>query len=168
MSVRTVSIAGGNWNALTCWDEGAIPTASDDVVFRSAGNSGAVTITAAAACRSIDTTYYSNTITNNGFNLSIGASTAPPSNIALKFISTMTYNPAVAHNIFFVSTYTGAVLDIDFGAKTIHSISNNNTASYRLVSTFTANGSFGLTNGTINTNNINFTCNNYSSTGNKC
>jgi hypothetical protein len=74
MATRTISAAGGNYNAVGTWDEGAAPTSSDDVVVRADGTSGNVTVTAAAAAKTITLTAgaYSGTfIINATFTLTV-------------------------------------------------------------------------------------------------
>jgi len=66
MAVRTVGVAGGNYNVAGTWVEGVVPTNLDDVVFTVL--SGPLTITAAAAAKTIDFTNYINTITINAGN----------------------------------------------------------------------------------------------------
>lgn len=65
MATRTISAAGGNWNSVGTWDEGATPVLGDTVVCRGDGTSGQLTINVAAACTSINFTNYSNTLTVN-------------------------------------------------------------------------------------------------------
>lgn len=109
MATRTISASGGTraYSDIATWEEGAVPTASDDVVARSDGTSGSVTIGAAAACRSADFSNYAGTLTQGGFDWSIGTTTKPGSNVALKFVPGMAYSPSGAARIVFVSTQTG-------------------------------------------------------------
>ena len=70
MATRTISAAGGNWNAVGSWDEGAVPMSSDDVVCRSDGTSGNLTVNVSSSCKSIDFTFYSHLFTiSNVFNI---------------------------------------------------------------------------------------------------
>jgi hypothetical protein len=63
-----------------------VSTAAVDV--RLGPGSGNVTINAAAACRSLDCTGYTGTLTHNSsVTLSIGDGTAGAGNVALKFVS---------------------------------------------------------------------------------
>lgn len=77
MATRTISVAGGNYNTVGAWDEGAVPTSSDDVVCRADGTSGNLTITAAAAALSINLANgsgYTGTLTiNSGQTWTIAA-----------------------------------------------------------------------------------------------
>lgn len=106
MATRTIANGGGNWSATTTWVEGAVPTASDDVV--ATGTSGNLTINATAACRSIDLTNYTGTVTHStAVTLTIGTSTANPSGVALKFVAGMTYTITdQTSTITFASTAT--------------------------------------------------------------
>jgi hypothetical protein len=70
LATRTISAAGGNYNAVGSWDEGAVPTSSDDIVCRSDGTSGNLTVNVLSSCKSIDFTYYSHLFTiSNVFNV---------------------------------------------------------------------------------------------------
>lgn len=69
MAIRTISVAGGNYNAAGTWDEGIVPTNLDDVVVRADGTSGSVVITAAATALTLNLTAggdYNGTITFSG------------------------------------------------------------------------------------------------------
>ncbi len=63
MAVRTISSAGGNWNAVGTWNEGTVPVLGDTVL--ATVTSGQLTVNVAAACTSIDFTNYTNTLTMN-------------------------------------------------------------------------------------------------------
>lgn len=64
MATRTIANGGGNWNSTATWVEGAIPVAGDAVV--ATATSGQLTVTATAACASMDFTGYANTLTLSG------------------------------------------------------------------------------------------------------
>jgi hypothetical protein len=61
MATRTISNAGGNYNATTTWVEGIVPTSSDNVVATS--TSGQLTVNVNSSCLTIDLTNYTNTLT---------------------------------------------------------------------------------------------------------
>lgn len=62
MAVRTVSILGGNWDAVTAWTGGVVPIAGDTVNFTA--TSGNLTVNVSTAILAgIDFTNYVNTIT---------------------------------------------------------------------------------------------------------
>jgi len=61
MPTRTVSNAGGNWNSVGTWVEGAVPTSADDVVFTA--TSGNLTMNVSGNCKTINFTNYVGTIT---------------------------------------------------------------------------------------------------------
>jgi hypothetical protein len=76
MPQRTISAAGGNWNSLATWVEGAVPTTSDFVVGN--GSSGQLTVNVAATIQYVDFTNYTQTLTFNSgilLQLSLAAST---------------------------------------------------------------------------------------------
>lgn len=152
MATRTISNAGGNWNATGTWAEGAVPTSADDVVATS--TSGNLTINAAAACRSIDLTNYVRTVTHNSsITLSIGTSTANGT-VALKFPSsgwTYTLGAVGSSAISFVST-SATQLGVTTGGKTLGNVTFNGAGgSWQLLDTFTSNA-ITLTAGSLDTN----------------
>jgi hypothetical protein len=74
MPTRTISNAGGNYNATATWVEAIVPTSADDIA--ATATSGQLTINVASAARNINLTNYSNTITiNNTWNINGGAFT---------------------------------------------------------------------------------------------
>lgn len=115
MATRTVSAAGGNWNAVGTWDEGVVPTAEDDVV--DAATSGALVINAAAYCRSIELSY-SVVTHNSGVTLTVGTTTAKGNGVAVKLGSSYTPLAANASQITVNST-AGQTLTLNFGANYI-------------------------------------------------
>jgi hypothetical protein len=152
--VKTISAAGGNWNATTAWVEGAVPAATDDVV--AVPSSGALTINAAAACRSADFTTYTNTLTHNAaITLSLGSSTTNGS-LSLKFVSGMTYTlgNAATSAITWVST-SGVQEQITSAGKTFGNLTFNGTGGSWISEDGFSTGSAAtvtLTTGTLNTN----------------
>ena len=63
MATRTISNAGGNYNAVGAWVEGIVPTSADDVV--ATATSGQLTVNVSSAARSFDFTNYVNTVAVN-------------------------------------------------------------------------------------------------------
>lgn len=76
MPTRTISNAGGNWNAVGTWVEGAVPVLGDNVV--ATGTSGQLTVNVGSVCTSIDFTNYTNTLTVNQTLNVAGAVTLVP------------------------------------------------------------------------------------------
>src|SRR6266404_8906755 len=126
MATRTIANGGGNWNANLTWVENAVPTSSDDVV--ATATSGQLTINVAAACRSINLTGYTNTLTHAaGVTLSVGTTTAGPSNVALLFLAsgwTYTLGSQTTSAISFVST-SATQLSVTFAGKTTGNLTFN-------------------------------------------
>lgn len=91
MSTRTISDAGGNWNATGTWVEGAVPTSLDDVV--ATATSGNLTINVIANCKSIDFTNYTGQVTHNAVVLAVYGSAL--------FVAGMSYVPAAGAAIRF-------------------------------------------------------------------
>jgi hypothetical protein len=63
VATRTISVAGGNFNSTSTWDEGAVPVAGDAVVARAGGTSGNLTVNVASACATFVMTNYTGTLT---------------------------------------------------------------------------------------------------------
>lgn len=115
-----VSAGTGNWDAsdTSRWSASSggatgasAPTASDDVFFdaNSGGGSSYCTISGTASCRSLNcsgdtgSSNYIGTISMGSGTINIGDGTAGASNVALKFVNTMSF-PGSAGAINFVST----------------------------------------------------------------
>lgn len=150
MATRTISAAGGtrNWNDTASWDEGATPTASDDVVARGDGTSGNVTLNVTGSCRSIDLSNYSGTLTfTNG--MLVGTSSQPGSLVALKFSTTMTV--AGTGTIQFVSTVTGNTVTWN-GKSAPNNVTFNGAAGGWVLQDTLNCGVLTLTAGTLDTN----------------
>ncbi len=110
MATRTFVADGTSraWSLTTTWAEGAVPTASDDVVFSTNVASSTLVIDGTSGspslCRSIDTTNYTRTITfGSTAVLAVGTSTSG----AFKMTAGMTFSPANGALVKFVSTTTG-------------------------------------------------------------
>lgn len=118
MATIVAAAGGGNWTAGGTWVGGVAPTINDDEVLDA--TSGNVTINAGAACRSIDGTNYTGTLTHaSGATLSIGTTTVNPANFALKFGAAMTYTLGnVASSVLYFQGTVTTTLDIDFAGKT--------------------------------------------------
>jgi hypothetical protein len=133
MATIVAAAGGGSWASTATWTGGVVPTAADDVQLSS--SSGNVTIAAAAACRSLDCTGYTGTLTHNsGITLSIGDATAGASNIALKLVAGMTYvlGNAATSAISFVSTST-TQQTIATGGQTLGNWTQNGVGSSLLL-----------------------------------
>lgn len=127
MAAKYGRTAGGNWSADATWSttsggaaDTVAPTAADDVFLDA--NSGNVTLDtgAARACRSINCTGYTGTLTHNASTAwNIGDGIAGASNIALKFVSGMTYSVGSVNTstINFIST-SATQQTINFAGKT--------------------------------------------------
>jgi hypothetical protein len=157
MATITAAAGGGNWSAGATWVGGVAPTASDDAVL--GASSGNVTIDTNVACRSLDCTGYTGTLTHNAAaTLSIGTSTPGTSNIALKLVAGMTYttNNASTSILQFVST-SATQQTVDMGGKSFASMVFNGAGgswllSSALTSAQSSSNSLTLTAGSLDTN----------------
>jgi len=150
---------GGNWSDDATWSttsggaaDTTAPTSADDVVFDSL--SGGVTINAAAACRSIDLSLYTGTLTHNA---SITLSVGDGSGGALNFSGSWTYTKghATSSTISFVSTSNngGAGWNITFGGKSPGSVTfNGSGGEWTLQDGSTSTGTWYIEQGELNSN----------------
>lgn len=169
MATRTISVAGGNYDAIGTWDEGAVPTSADDVVARGDGTSGNLTINVTSACRSADFTNYSGILTHAaGATWNIGTSSVNGS-LALKFVAGMTYTfsgspTSTQAAISFVST-SGTQAQITTAGKSLNAMTIFATGgSLILQDALTVAGRIFLSIGTFNTNGQTVSCSYFTST----
>jgi hypothetical protein len=160
MTTITAVSGGGTWSSTSTWDTGTVPTAADDVVL--GASSGAVTISAAAVCRSLDASAYTSTLTHNAaVALTIGDATAGTGNSALKLGSGMTYTlgNATTSAVVFASTST-TQQSITGAGKTLGNVTfNGSGGKYLLADTFTCTGTFLVSTGcTVDTGSQTITC----------
>ena len=146
-SAATITLnATGNWNATGTWSPAQIPTAVDDVVLT---GSYTVTIPASytALCRSLNATGFTGKLDQSAspatLNIGDPAGTVPASNIALKFVTGMTYSlngsTPQADGLNFVGT-SSTMQTIDVGGKTTGPITISGAGSnYALISGITCN-----------------------------
>lgn len=113
MATRTISAAGGNYNALGTWVEGAVPTSSDTVICLPAGASGPLVVNVTSVALSIDFTNYTNTLS--------GSSTLTVSgNVTLVTGMTLTYSGLLILNATATLTSAGKTFTaIQFAGTTI-------------------------------------------------
>jgi len=127
-----------NWSTAGNWTDG-VPTADDDVVFP-ASTGWAVTIDAAAVCRSLNATSYDTTMTHAAaVTLTIGDGTAGAGDVALAFGSGMTYTlgNSTTSAIAFIST-SATVQTINFNSHKTGNVSFNaaSNGSWQLTGTW--------------------------------
>lgn len=151
--------AGTKW-ATTSGGAGgaAVPTAADDVYFDAASGAVTVTITGAdSVCRSADCTGFTGTIAHTiGRSWNIGTTTPGPGNVALKFVSGMTYSPAHGTStIAFVST-SATQQTIDFAGKTTSAVSFTTAGNWQYTGSHYQNEGLGgavtISRGTVDFN----------------
>lgn len=146
MATRTVSNAGGNWNAVGTWTGGVVPIAGDDINFTA--TSGNLTVNVASAVlvgvnftNYVGTITFNNVINTNGFlNLGTGGYTqAGASGITLSGTATLTSGGVTWSRIL---TFLGTSQTYTFVG---------NWTSTGLI-TFSGSGTTTLTNNTLNIN----------------
>ena len=71
MATRTISDAGGNWNAVGTWVEGAVPSSSDNVVATATSGQVTVNITTAVCSTLILTNYVAQMTFTAGMKLTV-------------------------------------------------------------------------------------------------
>jgi hypothetical protein len=141
MAIRTISNAGGNYNATGTWVEGVVPTTADDIV--ATATSGQLTINVASAARTINLTNYNNTITMNNTWTVTGSALS-----SMIGSSTTTYAGTVG---FLSFTGTSHTLSQEIGSSRIPNFrSNTNTRTLTTdiyVTNFQTSGSNATFNG---------------------
>lgn len=142
MATRTISDTGGSWTNTATWNEGVVPTSSDDVI--ATATSGALSFPASGEsdCKSLDFTNYTNTFTGNYKVLNIYGT--------LKLVSDMTI--ASYPNIQFQGSDGG---NITTASKSFsYSITFDGTGTWTLQDdlTMVSNAGISLNSGGLNTN----------------
>lgn len=162
--VATAVAVGGNWSASTTWDTGAVPTSSTDV--RLAPASGSVTIDVTAACRSLDCTGYTGTLTQSA-GLTVGDALGG----AFTLSATMTYTSSASTPLTFAATSDngGVGWSITLAGKNNSGVVSFNGVGgrWRLVDTFKASSTrnMGFSNGTLDLNGQTMNIGGFNSTG---
>lgn len=170
MATKYCRSVGGNWSTNSTWSitssagtaNTVAPTAADDVILDAgSATSAPLVIDGGNVCRSINCTGFINTLTHNAVTLSIGDATAGSGNVALKFVSGMTYGRQATSTISFIST-SSTQQTIDFGTQSVSNLTVNGAGSnYALISATTSTATVTLTGGTLHTDgasdNSNFT-----------
>jgi hypothetical protein len=146
MATRTVSNAGGNWNATATWVGGVVPIAGDDINFTA--TSGDLTVNVSTAnlvgvnfTNYVGTITFNNTINTNGvLNLGTGGYTqAGASGILLNGTATLTSGGVTwSRNLIFG------------GASPTYTLVGNWTVTGAMA--FQGSGTTTLTNNTLNIN----------------
>lgn len=156
MATITAAAGGGNWTVGATWVGGVAPTSADDAVLDA--TSGNVTIDSGAVCRSVNCTGYTATLTHNtNVTLTIGDGTAGAGNVALLFVSGMTYvkGSVTTSAVSFVST-SATTQTITSGGKLFGNVTFNGAgSSYQLTDTHNlaaTTAAVTLTAGTLDTN----------------
>lgn len=130
----------------------AVPTNTDDVFF-DANSTGTCTLGVSGVCLSINFTGHTSTFNFNGFNLTIGGSTAGASNVAALFVATDTLTVGVS-TLSFVST-SATQQTITTGGKSLSSLTFGGVgSSYILADALTATGVITVNNGIFNSGNF--------------
>jgi hypothetical protein len=149
----TASAAGGAWNTGGAWVGGVAPTAADDALLTSASGNISLPTATTVACRSLDCTGYTGTLTfaTTTALLEIGDASGG----ACKFVPGMTVALTGLGRITFKATTASTVYDFTTAGKNMPSITINtgSTTTIRLADNLSMNGSsFSLTSGTLDLN----------------
>ena len=115
-ATRTISDAGGNWNATTAWAEGSVPVNGDDVV--ATGTSGNLVVNANSAnLKSFDLTNYVGTMSGTSSITVVGAASTT---VAVKFAGTITWTGTLNLN---PESSTSCVIQLTTNAKALANVS---------------------------------------------
>lgn len=151
-ATRTISNTGGNWDAPAAWEEGAVPTANDDVV--ATAYSGDLTINVAAFCGSLDLSSYNpvSTVTHYAYPLAVGNSTGGKLNLSGSWTYTAVSDSS---EIKLISTTTGNT--VITGGKLLGDVNFDGAGGgWTLQDSFASRSTTSgmtLTQGTLDTNN---------------
>jgi fibronectin-binding autotransporter adhesin len=147
MATRTISVAGGNFNSTSAWDEGVVPVAGDAVVARAGGNSGNLTVNVPSASASLILTNYSGTLTFDS---------------TLTTTSTVTFVAACTIAGTAGTLACTAAATLTSGGKTLTcALTLTGSVTYTLGDNWTVNGlvTLGSTTSTTSINSNQITCN---------
>jgi hypothetical protein len=162
VATRTIADGGGNWHTAGTWAEGAVPTSADDVV--ATATSGNVTLDADGACRSIDLTGYTGTLSHSFRRLTVGTTSAPPGGVAVKFPAGWTYDGGSSLSIYLTGN-SGTTKTADFGGKSLATIyvDTNTATTHQWVgaAAFTTGQMLVWSGASLNTNGVSFTCDSF-------
>jgi len=138
MPQRTISAAGGNWNSLATWVEGAVPTTSDFVVGNA--SSGQLTVNVSATVQYLDFTNYTNTLTlNSGVILTVNLAAATNTfGASMNFGGTGTIAMGTIANTWVQNT-TNRIPNLSIGNSTIVKTISSNMYVNNFVATNTSN-----------------------------
>lgn len=152
MATRTVSVAGGNWDAVGTWDEGIVAVAGDAVIPRADGTSGNLTVNVASACTTFmnSANAYTGTITFDA-TLTITSTTKLPA------------GATIAGTVGGIA-FNGGALSWTSNGKTVPNLTINTAATYTLVDDAHVTGT--LTYGIGSSISINFNGNTLTVDGN--
>ena len=155
-ATRTISTAGGLWNATTTWAEGAVPVAGDDVV--ATATSGNLTVNVAtAALNSFDLTGYAGTMQST-FSITVQPAAGT---VNCKFAGTITWTGTLLLN-----PQGTAIINLTTNGAHIQAITEAATAGTGVVSIqdpLYVNALLTVTRGTLTTNNNSVSVNGFSS-----
>lgn len=167
MAVRYWVGGANTWNATvgTKWATSpgggggaSVPTAADDVFLDAASGAANVTLSSTSVCRSLNCTGYTGTITHPAATtISIGDGTAGAGNIALLFVSGMTYTlGSTTTSVISLISTDPTQQTITTGGKTMGSLTLNGVNGSWIFTdnvtlTQVANAAITLTNGSLDT-----------------
>lgn len=121
MATRTISDAGGNYNNVATWVEGAVPTSADDVV--ATATSGNLTVNVSSAALTVDFTNYTGTLTMNAAWTISGSVFKLVAGMTVSGNGTLTFAPANGSTITLTSagnTWSGAISFANVATYTIN------------------------------------------------
>jgi len=151
MPQRTISAAGGNWNSLATWVEGAVPTTSDFVVGNASSGNLSVNVST-AVIQYFDFTNYNGNITFTSNSNRINFSAVVGTTTIFGSGTTYTYTGGFGSNTGFNKGGNGTGNIRQFGTTNIGVLGISNTGIATLLSDLyvsqlyfsTGSGSFGF------------------------
>lgn len=125
MAIRTISAAGGNWNATTTWVEGIVPTSADTIVGNA--TSGSVTINVAGNCANFNLVNYNGTFSFSG-NALISQGSAAGLNVSTFSSTFKTVGGSLSNAMRFSTNHTIIANNAQFAY--FRCITNNVTINF--------------------------------------
>ncbi len=152
MATRTISDAGGNWDATAAWTEGVVPVSGDDVVATATSGNLVVNVET-ATLKSFDLTGYTGTLSGSS---TLRLSPATGNTVNCLFAGTITHTGDVK-----MAPGGTAIINLTCGTKTTgYFTKETGTGQVKQQDAIIATGAINFDNGTWLTNGFNITCTN--------
>lgn len=152
MATIVAAAGGGAWNVGATWVGGVAPTAADDAQLTAASGNVSLPTATTVACRSLDCTGYTGTLTwaSTTAQLNVGDASGG----ACKFVAGMTVTLTGVGFLVFVATTASTTYTLTTGGKTLPNVTvaTGTSTTIQLADNLTSSGLLRLTSGVMDTN----------------